>query len=68
MGIFDLMREHRHEQLIFCSDTEAGLRAHIGIHDTTLGPALGARSGHRPQHGFSRLPTTCVANFGVTTP
>lgn len=41
MGIFDLMREHGHEQLIFCSDPEAGLRALIGIHDTTLGPALG---------------------------
>lgn len=41
MGIFDLMREQGHEQLVFCSDPEAGLRAIIGIHDTTLGPALG---------------------------
>jgi len=30
-----------HEQLIFCSRPEAGLKAIIAIHDTTLGPALG---------------------------
>jgi leucine dehydrogenase len=30
-----------HEQVVFCSDAEAGLRAIIAIHDTTLGPALG---------------------------
>jgi leucine dehydrogenase len=30
-----------HEQLAFCSDKASGLKAIIGIHDTTLGPALG---------------------------
>lgn len=30
-----------HEQVVFCSDPKSGLRAIIGIHDTTLGPALG---------------------------
>lgn len=30
-----------HEQIVFCSRPEAGLRAIIAIHDTTLGPALG---------------------------
>ncbi len=30
-----------HEQVVFCSDSETGLKAIIGIHDTTLGPALG---------------------------
>lgn len=30
-----------HEQVVFCNDTETGLKAIIGIHDTTLGPALG---------------------------
>lgn len=30
-----------HEQVVFCSDPETGLRAIIGIHNTTLGPALG---------------------------
>ncbi len=30
-----------HEQLVFCQDEETGLKAIIGIHSTTLGPALG---------------------------
>jgi leucine dehydrogenase len=41
MGIFEQMAKHGHEQLIFCYDKETGLKAIIGIHDTTLGPALG---------------------------
>jgi leucine dehydrogenase len=38
---FDLLGEHGCEELVFCSDVAAGLRAIIAIHDTTLGPALG---------------------------
>ncbi|MBN1094177.1 hypothetical protein JKP75_17430 [Blastococcus sp. TML/M2B] len=30
-----------HEQVVFCSDRESGLRAVIAIHSTALGPALG---------------------------
>jgi valine dehydrogenase (NAD+) len=30
-----------HEQVVFCSDGESGLRAIIAIHSTALGPALG---------------------------
>jgi leucine dehydrogenase len=30
-----------HEQVVICSEPEAGLRAVIAVHDTTLGPALG---------------------------
>jgi valine dehydrogenase (NAD+) len=30
-----------HEQVVFCSDPESGLRAIIAIHSTALGPALG---------------------------
>lgn len=42
MGVFDSMvREDGHEQVIFCRNEAAGLRAIIAIHDTTLGPALG---------------------------
>jgi leucine dehydrogenase len=41
MDIFDQVTEYGHEQLMFCSDDEVGLKAIIGIHDTTLGPALG---------------------------
>lgn len=41
MDIFRYMEEHGHEQLVFCYDKTSGLKAIIGIHDTTLGPALG---------------------------
>ena len=39
------MHEHPafddHEEVIFCRDAEAGLRAIIAIHSTALGPAAG---------------------------
>lgn len=41
MGIFELMEKYGHEQVVFCYDKTSGLKAIIGIHDTTLGPALG---------------------------
>ncbi|MDI7246580.1 MAG: Glu/Leu/Phe/Val dehydrogenase dimerization domain-containing protein [Bacillota bacterium] len=41
MNLFDAMRKHDYEQVLFCSDTSTGLRAIIVVHDTTLGPALG---------------------------
>lgn len=41
MKIFDYLEEHDFEQLVFCQDKSTGLKAIIGIHDTTLGPALG---------------------------
>lgn len=41
MAYFDLIQRRDHEAVVFCSDPKVGLRAIIGIHDTTLGPALG---------------------------
>lgn len=41
MRIFEQMEKYGHEQLVFCYDKASGLKAVIGIHDTTLGPALG---------------------------
>jgi len=41
MGIFEKMEKYGHEQVVFCYDKASGLKAIIGIHDTTLGPALG---------------------------
>lgn len=38
---FDLIESYGHEQVVFCSSKELGLKAIIGIHNTTLGPALG---------------------------
>lgn len=39
--IFEQMEEFEHEQIVVNYDKETGLKAIIGIHDTTLGPALG---------------------------
>lgn len=41
MNIFDELARRDHEQVVFCSDKESGLKAIIAIHNTTLGPALG---------------------------
>ena len=41
MDIFEEMARRGHEQVVFCYDRETGLRLVVGIHDTTLGPALG---------------------------
>ncbi|HSD63037.1 MAG TPA: Glu/Leu/Phe/Val dehydrogenase [Ignavibacteriaceae bacterium] len=38
---FENIEEFGHEQVVFCSNKETGLRAIIAIHNTTLGPALG---------------------------
>jgi leucine dehydrogenase len=38
---FEQMAGMGHEQVVFCRNDRAGLRAIIGIHDTTLGPSLG---------------------------
>ncbi len=39
---FELIEKHgEHEQVIFCHNKRAGLKAIIAIHNTALGPALG---------------------------
>lgn len=40
-GVMDQLSEFGHEQVVHCYDEATGLKAIIGIHDTTLGPALG---------------------------
>ena len=41
MDVFEALADKDHEQVVFCHDEVSGLKAIIGIHDTTLGPALG---------------------------
>jgi leucine dehydrogenase len=41
MGYFSSPDLHNHEQVVFASDSETGLKAIIAIHNTSLGPALG---------------------------
>jgi leucine dehydrogenase len=38
---FESLEEYGHEQVVYCYNKEAGLKAIIAIHNTTLGPALG---------------------------
>ncbi len=40
-SIFEKIKKDNHEQLVFCNDDSLGFKAIIGIHDTTLGPAIG---------------------------
>ncbi len=39
--VFGPLADLGHEQVLFCSDNELGLKAIIAIHNTTIGPALG---------------------------
>lgn len=41
MGIFEAIETTAHEQVVFCHNKDAGLKAIIAIHNTVLGPALG---------------------------
>ena len=40
-NVFENLAARDHEQVIFCSDQSAGLKAIIAVHNTSLGPALG---------------------------
>src|SRR3546814_12863129 len=39
--IFETLDTFGHEQVVFCHNKDAGLKAIIAIHNTVLGPALG---------------------------
>ncbi len=41
MELFETIEASKHEQIVFCNNTDVGLKAIIAIHNTTLGPALG---------------------------
>lgn len=41
MAFFDLADFDNHEQVVFCSDEETGLKAIIAVHSTKLGAAVG---------------------------
>jgi len=46
MNVLERMSHDDFEQVMFCHDETAGLRAIIAIHDTTLGPAVGGLRMH----------------------
>jgi leucine dehydrogenase len=39
--IFESINKTEHEEVVFCHNKDAGLKAIIAIHNTVLGPALG---------------------------
>ncbi len=41
MAVFNHPEFDNHEQVVFCSDKETGLKAIIAVHSTKLGPAVG---------------------------
>ena len=41
MQLFETIDKTEHEEVVFCHNKDAGLKAIIAIHNTTLGPALG---------------------------
>lgn len=41
MSVFDQVEFNNHENVVFCSDKETGLKAIIAVHSTKLGPAVG---------------------------
>jgi leucine dehydrogenase len=41
MNVFQELDRRGHEQVVFCNEPKAGLRAIIAVHNTSLGPALG---------------------------
>jgi leucine dehydrogenase len=41
MNLFETIEKTEHEEIIFCHNKDAGLKAIIAIHNTILGPALG---------------------------
>lgn len=41
MDLFETISTTGHEEVVFCHNRDAGLKAIIAIHNTTLGPALG---------------------------
>jgi leucine dehydrogenase len=40
-SVFIQLAQYEHEQVVFCQDKQAGLKAIIAIHNTVLGPAAG---------------------------
>lgn len=42
MKLFESVKEMGHEQVLFCHDKDLDFKAIIALHDTSLGPAMGA--------------------------
>jgi leucine dehydrogenase len=66
MELFDLVGSRDHEQVVICSDKKSGLKAIIGIHNTTLGPALGGARMWTYASDFDALNDVLRLSRGMT--
>jgi len=64
--LFDLIADRDHEQVVVCHDKRSGLRAIIGIHNTTLGPALGGTRMWTYASDFDALKDVLRLSRGMT--
>ena len=64
--IISQMSSMGHNQILFCSDNETGLKAIIAIHDTTLGPALGGTRMWRYNNELEALNDVLRLSRGMT--
>lgn len=55
-----------HEQIVFCHDKDTGLKAIIGIHNTTLGPALGGTRMWKYNNEWEALNDVLRLSRGMT--
>jgi leucine dehydrogenase len=59
VAVFNQVEFDNHEQVVFCSDKESGLKAIIAVHSTKLGPAVcGCR-----MWDYSKMKTLCTMYF-----
>ena len=70
--MFDEMTKYGHEEVLFCADAAAKLKAIIAIHNTTLGPAIGGtrrwvyKSEEAAIRDALRLSRTMTYKFAVS--
>lgn len=65
-SLFGHKEFNQHEQIVYCHDVETGLKAIIGIHNTTLGPALGGTRMWNYAHDSEALRDVLRLSRGMT--
>ncbi len=64
--VFGQLSFDNHEQIVFCNDEDTGLKAIIGIHNTTLGPALGGTRMWQYKNEWDALNDVLRLSRGMT--
>jgi leucine dehydrogenase len=64
--VFGQVSFDNHEQIVFCQDKDTGLKAIIGIHNTTLGPALGGTRMWKYSNEWEALNDVLRLSRGMT--